>query len=61
MAKMTVRGDKILIEIDASKIAFDNAPMSSSGKTKLLSSDSEKVSVNGREVRVALNAMFKPT
>lgn len=57
---VTVKGSKIIVEIDADKAACDEAPRSKGGegKTRLLASISEKVRVNGQEVRVALNAML---
>lgn len=55
---VTVKGSKIVVEIDADKAACDAAPDSKSGKTRLLASISEKVRVNGQEVRIAANIML---
>lgn len=60
MASIAVRGGNIILTIPADKAAFAKAKPSSSGKTHLLATISEKFEVDGKEVRIAGNVMFKP-
>lgn len=55
---MEVKGDKLVITIDASKASFDNAAPSASGKTKVLASTRgfTGISTPLGVVKVSLNA-----
>lgn len=57
--KMEVKGGKLLIEIDVSKEAITKAPMSKSGKNKLLATTGGFVEVNGSGIKVGLNVVTK--
>lgn len=56
--KMEVKGDNLVITIDTSKVAFDAASPSQSGKTKVLASTRGFTGVNTPlgTVKVSLNA-----
>ena len=58
--KIKTNGSKITIEIDVSKAAVQNAPYSSTGKTKLLASTGGAYVVPGSVpgLKIALNAML---
>jgi hypothetical protein len=51
-------GDKLVIEVDAN---LANPPLSGSGKSRLVSSESSKTTVNvqGKQLVVSLNAYIK--
>lgn len=51
-------GDKLIIEVDANTT---NPPMSGSGKSRLVASESSKTTVNvqGKQLVVSLNAYIK--
>lgn len=53
-----VKGDKLVITVDASKAALDNAAPSASGKTKLLASSHGFLTavVGDKAVKISLNA-----
>jgi hypothetical protein len=55
---VTLKGSKLIIEVDAN---VTNPPPSSSGKTRLVASETSKTSVNvdGKQLVVALNAYIK--
>lgn len=59
MATLIVKGDKLIIEVDISAAALAAAPLSSSGKTRLI--DSYSLPVPGKPgIRAAGNVMVKP-
>lgn len=54
---MTIKGDKLIIEVDVSDKALKSAPTSKSGKNKLLASTGGFEAVGN--VRVGLNVISK--
>ena len=56
---ITIKGDKLLIEVDISKAAVAKAPMSKSGKNKLLASTGGFVDTERAGVKVGLNVTAK--
>lgn len=53
---MTVKGDKLIIEVDVSKAAIAKAGLSKSGKNKLLATTGGLTSVQGANgLKVGLN------
>jgi len=59
-----MQGDKLVITIDVTKKIVDKAPMSSSGKNRVLASTRGFLSVNSGpphlpEVRIGLNVITK--
>jgi hypothetical protein len=55
---ITVKGDKLLIEVDISKKAVADAPMSNSGKNKKVATTGGFTGVPGRpDIRVGLNVI----
>lgn len=55
--QVTLKGTKLLIEVDANTVN----PPSSSGKTRLVASETSKstVNVDGKQLVVAVNAYIK--
>lgn len=58
-ARYDAKAQKLVIEVDASADSFRDAPPSSTGKTKLLASAGNKISVTTPYgvVTIAVNAM----
>jgi hypothetical protein len=56
---MQVKGTKLLIEIDVSEAALKNAPLSSTGKSRVVASTSGFKPVAGSPVRVGLNVITR--
>ena len=54
-----IKGTKLVITVDISEKAIKDAPMSASGKNKLIASTSGMQQVNGSAVRLGLNVIAK--
>lgn len=57
MAKIIVKGDKLIIEVDLSQ----ERKASSSGKSMLIEACTEKIDLNGEDLRVGLNIYVPKT
>lgn len=56
MAKVTVKGNKVMIELD---LNMTDAKESSTGKTYVHGTHSEKIAIAGKVVTVGINAYSK--
>jgi len=57
---MTIKGGKLVIEVDVSAAALQNAPMSSTGKSRIVASTSGFRPVDGHPtLRVGLNVITR--
>lgn len=56
---MNVKNGKLIIEVDVSKAAVDKAPLSASGKNKLVASTRGTMRVG--EFKIGLNVMADPS
>lgn len=56
--KMEVKGNKLVIEVDVSDDALKNAPMSKTGKSRMVATTGGFNAVNDK-VRVSLNVITK--
>ncbi len=58
--QVEMKGDKLVLTIDVSDKVKKQAPLSSSGKNKLLYSTRGSLRVPGTDVQVGLNVYVKP-